>query len=225
MKSLFALVVCLFFLSPHASASDSSLRLGDLAITRGMSLTSLRAAISDSYHLWCSDAQSGIDSVWCTLSVQDDAGSQISLVVEDDKILTATQGHPVATESIKALLALHELLMQLTNGQDTCAIVRVDAGPPPQFSIALPEKYIAFYLHPPRYEQRLGQVTMNVGLRQNPAPNIQLKDCWPSIEGAEQAPPNNAMQRSALVVTPLAGNASSVYRFCSASGAPTARRR
>jgi len=37
--------------------------------------------------------------------------------------------------------------------------------------------------------------------------------------------PNYAMQQSALVVTPLAGTASGSYRFRSASGAPTVRRR
>jgi len=37
--------------------------------------------------------------------------------------------------------------------------------------------------------------------------------------------PNYAMQRSPLVVTPLAGPASDTQKFRSASGAPTARRR
>jgi hypothetical protein len=37
--------------------------------------------------------------------------------------------------------------------------------------------------------------------------------------------PNYAMQRSALVVTPLAGTASGFHRFPPASGAPTARGR
>jgi len=36
---------------------------------------------------------------------------------------------------------------------------------------------------------------------------------------------NNAMQRSALVVTPLARLAGGSWRYQSASGAPTARRR
>jgi hypothetical protein len=40
-----------------------------------------------------------------------------------------------------------------------------------------------------------------------------------------QVRPNYAMQRSSLVVTPLAGTASDSPRFSPASGAPTARRR
>jgi hypothetical protein len=42
---------------------------------------------------------------------------------------------------------------------------------------------------------------------------------------ATKLPSNYAMQRSARVVTPLAGTASGSQRFRSASGAPTARRR
>jgi len=37
--------------------------------------------------------------------------------------------------------------------------------------------------------------------------------------------PNNAMQRSALVVTPLAETASDSHMLSQPSGAPTARRR
>jgi len=87
--------------------------------------------------------------------------------------------------------------------------------------IALPEKYVSVFLH--EHDQR--QVGMNVGLRQNPSPDIQLKDCWPERQDVELAPPNNAMQRSALVVTPLAGTGSGADRLLSASGAPSARRR
>jgi hypothetical protein len=87
--------------------------------------------------------------------------------------------------------------------------------------IALPEKYVSVFLH--EHDQR--QVAMNVGLRQNPSPDIQLTDCWPESQSGEQAPPNHAMQRSALVVTPLAGTASGSHRLSPASGAPTARRR
>jgi hypothetical protein len=86
----------------------------------------------------------------------------------------------------------------------------------------LPEKYISVYLHD-RFDQP--HVTMNVGLRQNPSPDIQLEDCWPESQGAEQAPPNNAMQRSSRVGTPLAGTGTGADRLRSASGAPSARRR
>jgi hypothetical protein len=225
MKSPIALLVTLPLLSLHAQASDSSLQLGDLAITRGMSLTTLRAAMSSSYELTCSDAVPGIDVVHCVLSTKDGSGSHLDLRVKDDKILTVSQGYSVSTHSYDALLAIQMLLMQLTNAKDTCAVVRVSAGPPPQFSIALPEKVIAVFLHEPRYEQRQGQVTMNVGLRQNPTPNIQLEDCWPTIESAEKAPPSNAMQRSALVVTPRAQTANGNQEVLSASGTPTAHRR
>jgi len=48
---------------------------------------------------------------------------------------------------------------------------------------------------------------------------------WESEMSASFLLPNYAMQRSALVVTPLAETASGFHRFGLASGAPTARRR
>ena len=53
----------------------------------------------------------------------------------------------------------------------------------------------------------------------------KVTHAWRSNFHVLNMTPNNAMQRSALVVTPLAGNASSSERFRPASGAPTARRR
>jgi len=71
---------------------------------------------------------------------------------------------------------------------------------------------VTVFLH--EHDQR--QVGLNVGLRQNPAPQIELKDCWPTVDlghdtkratieqvddsvaSPSKAPSKHAMQRSAL---------------------------
>ena len=46
-------------------------------------------------------------------------------------------------------------------------------------TIALPEKYVAVMLFAP---PKGPAATLRVGLRQNPTPQIELKDCWPMAE-------------------------------------------
>ncbi|MFZ2509378.1 MAG: hypothetical protein WAW79_13010, partial [Steroidobacteraceae bacterium] len=188
------------------------------------------------YGLLCQESTPDTEVVSCTISTADGFGRRLNVLLQDGHVLTASQGYAVPASAFDALLILHGLLLELTQGEDTCAFIRVSDGPPPQFAISLPEKYVAVYLH--EHDQR--QVGLNVGLRQNPTPNIQLSDCWPTMPTAidtgrtlpsdlardpEIAPPNNAMQRSARVGTPLAGTRTSEDRLRSASGAPSARRR
>ena len=239
MKLHTAVLLSILLLSIDAQATEPNFEIGGVRISRGMSQESVRSQLAEPYRLQCPEAESGAEVVSCTISANDGSPGRLNILVQDGRVLTASQGYAVPPAAFDALLTLHKLLQQLTDGKDTCAVIRVSDGPPPQFSIALPEKYVAVFLH--EHDQR--QVSLDVGLRQNPTPSIQLRDCWPTIDSGvhkgeanststddstaskSMAPPNYAMQRSALVVTPLAGTASGSHKFGSASGAPTARRR
>lgn len=196
MKLITASIACVPLLTISVQATEPDLKFGDLIIDRGMSVDALRSQLSDSQRLTCRKPESGMDTIPCTLSAL-----PVHLVVQNGHVLAASQT-ALPPSGYDTLLTLYNHLSQLTHGHDTCAVVRVSPGPPPQFAIALPEKVIGVYLHD-QFDQR--HVTMNVGLRQNPSPDIGLEDCWPESRGADQAPANNAMQRSALVARRLQG--------------------
>lgn len=176
MKSLIAILACAPLLPIQAQATEASLKVGDVIITRGMSEESLRAELSDAYGFSCSDPEPGVDVVSCALSVKDGTGTHAHILLQNGHVLTASQGYKIPPTAYDAFMVLHELLSQLTNGQDTCAVVSVYGGSPKQLVIALPEKYIVVLLH----ELDQHQVDLQVGLRQNPTPDIGLADCWPN---------------------------------------------
>ena len=178
MKSSISLVLCMLPLSIHAQASEPSFEIGGVQISRGMPEESIRSKLTAPYRLWCPEPAPGTDVVLCVISATDGSAGRLNVLIQDGRVLTAQQGYAVPPAAFDALLTLHKLLLQLTKGQYTCAVISVYDGDPPQFSIALPEKYVAVLLH--EHDQR--QVSLEVGLRQNPTPQIQLKDCWPTVD-------------------------------------------
>lgn len=173
-------VLCVLSLLSQAHAGEAGFEIGGVRISRGMSEESVRSQLTEPYRLSCSEPAAGVEVISCTISAAAGSPDRLHVVFRDGHVLTASEGYAVQPSTVDALLTVHQLLMQLTNGQDTCAVIRVSDGPPPQFSIALPEKYVAVYLH-----EHQRQVGLSVGLRQNPTPDIQLKDCWPTVESGK----------------------------------------
>lgn len=181
MKTLMTLMLCMLSLSIDARASEPGFEIGGLRISRGMSQESVRSQLVEPYRLQCHEPEPAVDVVSCTISADDGSPDRLNVLVRDGRVLTASRGYAVPPAAFDAFLVLYELLQQLTEDHDTCAVIRVSEGPPPQFSIALPEKYVAVFL--PEGPRR--QVNLDVGLRQNPTPQIQLEDCWPATDSGE----------------------------------------
>ncbi len=176
MRTTTALLACAACVPLQAFAEEPYLEVGGLKITRGMSAESIRSGLAEPFRLTCYESGADTDLTACSVSAPDGTRGSVQVTLQAGRVLTASQGYAVPPTAIDAYMVLYKLLLELTGGQDTCAVIRVSEGPPPQFAIALPEKYVAAFLH----VRDQGQVGLNVGLRQNPTPQIQLTDCWPT---------------------------------------------
>ena len=171
---------------PFAAASSEeapNIEIAGLTITRGMPEDAVRFEIVYPYTIYCAEKAEGVDDdiEYCSIFSEEEPINVGEVWFQDGRVLSANRFVSVPEDAYHALHVLYELLAQLTDGKSTCALVRT-GGRPPGFIVALPEKKVSVMLHTAGDKT---SIALRVGLRRNPTPELQIKDCWPQA-GADE---------------------------------------